>query len=269
DKALFGHIGWQIKSIGRAFWHSVTGARFAHAPDGAGALEGYYRQLSLASARLAVATELSLATLGGALKKKESLSARLGDMLAELYLLSGALKRFEHDGQPAEDKVILDYVFEDGMHRFQERLKAVQRHFPNPVWRFVLTAITSPAGLHRKPPHDSLMHAVADTVQKPGETRERVGHNVYLGSNGDTMALIEKALHAVVRRDRLLKPVRKQKLSLDEAVKCGVLSRAERDEIEQTDALVREVLVVDDFDPSELKGATLSPSARKDEPAAA
>ncbi|MGJ3232683.1 MAG: acyl-CoA dehydrogenase [Oceanicaulis sp.] len=269
DTALFGHLGWQLKSAGRSIWHGLTGGRFAHAPDGAGELERYYKHLSRASAQLAIATEISLATLGGALKKKESLSARLGDMLAELYLLSGALKRFEHDGRPAQDKVILDYVFEDGLHRFEERLKAVQRHFPNPFWRVVLTAVTSPAGLHRKPPHDSLMNAVAETIQTPGETRERLGHNVYLGSNGDTMALIEKALHAVIRRDQLLKPVKKQKLSLDEAVRCGVISRAERDEIEQTDALVREVLVVDDFDPSQLKGATLSPSARKDETAAA
>jgi acyl-CoA dehydrogenase len=269
DTALFRHIGWQLKSIGRSFWHTLTGARFAHAPDGADDLKRHYQQLSRASAQLAVATELSLATMGGALKKKESLSARLGDMMAEIYLLSGALKRFEHDGRPAEDRVILDYVFEDGLHRFQERLKAVQRHFPNPFWRVVLTFITSPVGLHREPPHDSLMNAVAEVIQKPGETRERVGAGVYLGANGDTMALIEKALHAVIRRDALMEPVKKQKLSLEEAVKCGVISRAERDEIEQTDALVREVLVVDDFDPSELKGATLSPSARKDDSAAA
>lgn len=269
DKALFGHLGWQLKSFGRAFWHSLTGARFAHAPDGADALKSYYQKLSLASARLAVATELSLATMGGALKKKESLSARLGDMMSEIYLLSGALKRFEHDGRPEADKIILDYVFEDGLHRFEERLKAVQRHFPNPFWRFLLTAVTSPFGLHAKAPHDSLMKAVAESIQAPGETRERVGHNVFLGGEGDTMALIEKALAAVVRRDALMKPVKKKKLSLDEAVKCGLISRAEREEIEETDALVREVLVVDDFDPSELKGATLSPSARKDQSAAA
>ncbi|MFW5661223.1 MAG: acyl-CoA dehydrogenase domain-containing protein, partial [Oceanicaulis sp.] len=268
DKALWGHIGWQLKTIGRSFWHSLTGGRFASSPDGAGDLAWYYKQLSRCSAQLAISTELSLATMGGALKKRESLSARLGDMMAEIYLLSGALKRFEHDGRPAEDKVVLDYVFEDGLYRFQERLQAVRRHFPNPFWRAVLSFLTGPAGLHRQPPHDSLMNAVAETIQTPGDTRDRIGHNVYVGEGEDTMALIEEALVKVIRRDRLMKPVRKQKLSLDEAVRCGVISRAEREEIDEVDDLVRKILVVDDFDPEELTGATLSPSARNDRSAA-
>jgi hypothetical protein len=66
-----------------------------------------------------------------------------------------------------------------------------------------------------------------------------------------------------------MKPVKKQKLSLDEAVKRGVISQAERDEIDQTDTLVRQVLVVDDFDPSELTRATLSQGTREDDSAAA
>ncbi|XBQ15128.1 MAG: acyl-CoA dehydrogenase [Oceanicaulis sp.] len=266
DKALWGHIGWQLKTVGRSFWHSLTGGRFASAPDGAGDQDWYYKQLSRCSAQLAISTELALATMGGALKKKESLSARLGDMMAEIYLLSGALKRFEHEGCPKEDRVVLDYVFEDGLYRFQERLQAVRRHFPNPVWRGVLSFLTGPLGLHRQPPHDSLMHAVAETIQEPGDTRERIGRNVYTGEG--TMALIEEALPRVIKRDRLLKKAKKQKLGLDEAVRCGVISRAERQEIEETDDLVRKILVVDDFEPEELTGATLSPSARNDRSAA-
>ena len=46
---------------------------------------------------------MALLTLGGALKRKEMLSARFGDILSELYLLSAALKRWQDEGrQPAE-----------------------------------------------------------------------------------------------------------------------------------------------------------------------
>ena len=46
---------------------------------------------------------MALLTLGGALKRKEMLSARLGDILSELYLLSAALKRWEDEGRQQAD----------------------------------------------------------------------------------------------------------------------------------------------------------------------
>ena len=268
DTALFGHIGWQIRTMGRSLIHGLSFGRFAAAPRNAGALAPYYRQLSLASARLAVATEIALVALGGALKRKESLSARMGDMLSELYLLSGALVRHEREGRPEADRVMLDWVFADGLHRFERRLSEVRRNFPSPVWRSVLGLLTSPLGLHRRPPSDRLTHAVAELIQAPGAVRDRIGADVHVGTGDETLALIEAALERVVAVDRLLAPVRKRKLSLEQAVRDGLITGAQRAEIEAADALVAQVLAVDDFDPDALTAATLSPNAREDRNAA-
>jgi len=55
--------------------------------------------------------------LGGELKRKEKISARLGDILSLLYLSSCALKRFEDDGRPAADAPLLHWSVQDALYR--------------------------------------------------------------------------------------------------------------------------------------------------------
>ena len=52
---------------------------------------------------------MALLTLGGALKRKEMLSARFGDILSELYLLSAALKRWQDEGRQSADLPALQW----------------------------------------------------------------------------------------------------------------------------------------------------------------
>ncbi|TGY90605.1 acyl-CoA dehydrogenase [Marinicauda algicola] len=268
DEALFGHLAHDVKIFARSFVHGLTFGRFTETPEKAGELGKYYRELSHASLRLAVISELALAVMGGALKKKESLSARLGDVLAEIYLLSGAIKRYESEGRQEADRALLDWCFADGLYRIQQRLQSVMRHFPGLHWRMLLSAILSPVGMHRRPPSDDLTHEVADLILKPCGTRERLTRGVYVGEGEAPLAVMERALAAIVRRDALLEKVRKSGVSLDNAVENGVLSAAERAEIDEAEETIRAVLVVDDFEPEELKGATLSPSARNRKDAA-
>src|ERR1700747_1194743 len=86
----------------RAWGRSWSGGVFAPAPDPGGAT-GFYRQLSRYSSAFALCADMALLTLGGALKRKEMLSARFGDILSELYLLSDALKRWQDEGQQQAD----------------------------------------------------------------------------------------------------------------------------------------------------------------------
>src|SRR5207302_10955507 len=93
DKAFWKHIGHSVTTAIRAWGRSWTVGVFAPASD-AGAATGFYRQLSRYSSAFALCADMALLTLGGALNRKEMLSARFGDILSELYLLSAALKRW-------------------------------------------------------------------------------------------------------------------------------------------------------------------------------
>src|SRR5690606_10045216 len=86
DRSFWSHAGHSIVNGFRAWWHGWTGGTLAKAPAHA-ALAPHWRQLSRLSAAFALTADMALLTLGGALKRKEMLSARLGDILSELYLL--------------------------------------------------------------------------------------------------------------------------------------------------------------------------------------
>jgi hypothetical protein len=98
DTAFWKHIGHSVTTLFRAWGRCWTGGVFAPAPD-AGDATQFYRQLSRYSSAFALCADMALLTLGGALKRKEMLSARFGDILSELYLLSAALKRWEDEGR--------------------------------------------------------------------------------------------------------------------------------------------------------------------------
>ena len=109
DDAFWKHVGHSFVTLFRAWGRSWTGGLFAPAPD-AGEATGFYRQLSRYSSAFALCADMALLTLGGALKRKEMLSARFGDILSELYLLSAALKRWQDERRQATDFAALRMV---------------------------------------------------------------------------------------------------------------------------------------------------------------
>ena len=83
DAALFGHVRFTLSNLARTFVMGITGSHFVRVPaDVAPETRRYYQQLTRFSAALAFLADVSMGTLGGALKRKEKLSARLGDILS-------------------------------------------------------------------------------------------------------------------------------------------------------------------------------------------
>ena len=99
DRALFGHIGFAISNAVRSLLMALTLARFERVPE-SGPTRRYYQHIERFSASFAFATDVAMLTLGGYLKKKETISARLGDVLSAMYLASMVLKHHENQGQP-------------------------------------------------------------------------------------------------------------------------------------------------------------------------
>src|SRR4029078_11012383 len=114
DKAFWSHVGHSFTTLFRAWGRSWSGGIFAPAPE-AGDATRFYRQLLRYSSAFALTADMALLTLGGALKRKEMLSARLGDILSELYLLSAALKRWEDEGRQQADFAALEWVMANGL----------------------------------------------------------------------------------------------------------------------------------------------------------
>lgn len=88
DRALFGHVKFALSNLARALVMGVTGSHFVRAPDAIDPkTRRYYQQLTRMSASFAFVSDVSMLVLGGALKRREKLSARLGDVLCVAWLL--------------------------------------------------------------------------------------------------------------------------------------------------------------------------------------
>src|SRR5258706_16386062 len=131
DAALFGHIRHVVSNETRAFFMATPGSRLVSAPAGASPqTRRYYRHLTRISAALAYAADMSMFVLGGALKRKERISARLGDVLSMLYLASATLKRFEDEGRQEADLPFLHWSLQDALARAAEALHGVFANYP-------------------------------------------------------------------------------------------------------------------------------------------
>ena len=251
DAALFGHLRHVLATFGRAVGRSWTGGRIAPAPD-AGPMMPYYRQLGRHAAAFALVSELALLSLGGALKRKELISARLGDVLSELYLLSAVLKRFEDDGRPADDLPLVRYCCEAGMATIGARLDDVIRNFPSRALAGLMRCVLGPVG-RRRGPDDRLIKACADLLLEPSPTRDRLTEGLFLGVADDGVQRLERAFDLVVACEPLRRKLNEAgDGDIETALQRGVIDDAEAARLRERDAAVHRVIMVDDFAPEEL-----------------
>lgn len=261
DRALFGHMGFLLRNFGRAWWHNFTGGRWAHAPE-AGDTAGYYRQLSRASASFALVADLTSLILGGELKRREKLSARLGDCLSHMYLLSCLLKRFEDDGQPRQDLPLLHWCSQRELYLTQQAFDEILANYPSRPVGWLLRGILFPWGRRFGKPSDGLGAQCAELLLAPSKVRERLTGGIFLGGDSkDPIAQLEKAFETVIAADEINEKLRRaaegrsqKSLPLEEALNRGVISEAEAETVAKAEELTWAIITVDDFAPEELSG---------------
>ncbi len=134
DEALFGHISFSLSNAVRSLVYGLTGGHIIGVPTGQ-PTKHYYQALTRYSAAFAFAADVSMLVLGGGLKRREKLSARLGDVLSQMYLCSAVLKRFEDDGRPVDDLPLLHWGMQDGLYRIQHGVRRRAAELPQPFRR--------------------------------------------------------------------------------------------------------------------------------------
>jgi acyl-CoA dehydrogenase len=257
DRALFGHIGFITSNKARALWMGLTRARFVSAP-GDQDTHRYYQQLTRLSSAFAYAADLALFVLGGALKRRERLSARLGDILSQLYLASCALKRFEDDGRPREDLPLLHWAVQDALARAEDAFFGLFQNFPGALMRGALRIIIFPRGREFRAPTDALGHQVCNTVLSPGASRDRLTHGIYIPTgDDDPIAILEAALSATIAAEPFEQKLREAR----GAPQGSVLTPAQQTIVARAHALRRKAIMVDDF-PKDLGKSEITQSTQ-------
>jgi len=264
DELLFAHVGYSIGNAVRSLLLGLSFGKFSTVPHDRKTAK-YYQKLTRYSASLAFVSDIAMLTLGGKLKQKEHISARLGDVLSHLYICSAMLKRFESQGRPAADQAILAWAFHNAIYRIQLALRLVLDNFPNRYMRGLLRFVVFPFGRREKAPGDRLTHKVAQLLLSPSDTRNRLTHGVYMSATSDhPICFMERALPQVILAEplerKLLKALRQGEVKgitwdeqVRDAVTRHVLSKDEADILVRVRELVAEIIAVDDFDVEELR----------------
>jgi len=259
DRALFAHLGFAGSNKVRSLLLGLTGGLLSRPPFSGTAL-AYARQIERYSANLAWVSDVTLGVLGGDLKRRESLSARLGDVLAQLYITSAALKRFVADGSPPDDEALLRWTCEDALWRTQTALDNFLHNFPNPALALLLRITVFPLGKRRLPPSDQLSRSAAASIVEPGDARERLTEGIYLGkdNSGDPLGRIEAAYRAVLKAEDAEKKLKQamkssgidhtgEDAAIDMLEKSGDLSYGEASLLRDARKAVEQAIVVDSF----------------------
>lgn len=272
DAAIFGHIGFATSNFIRSFWLGLTSSRFSNAPY-SDKTKRYYQQMNRFSANLALLSDLAMATLGGNLKRKERISARLGDLLSQLYLASATLKRYEDEGRQTDDLPLVQWAVEDALYKLQASLDDLLDNFPMGLGG-ALRVVMFPFGRPLKRPSDVLDHKVAKIMQTPCESRDRLGKGQFwTNSEHNAVGIQEQTLLDIIASEPLHDKVCKASgkrlpfMWLDkvaaEGKALGVLSDAEVQLLERAEIGRMKSINVDDFDPAELRPEVVSTTSQE------
>jgi len=263
DRLLFRHIGYALSNAARSFVMALTLSRFASAPVD-GPTRRYYQHVARYSASFALAADAAMLTLGGELKRRETLSARLGDMLSYLYLTSMVLKHYEDQGRPEEDLPLVEWACRTLLYKTQEQLHGLLRNFPSRWVAALLRIAVFPRGRTYSAPSDELCQRIAELMINPTDARRRLADCAYVTPEPtNPLGLMQEALEFAER----VKPIERKIFDarragriksedvpgqIDEAERLGVIDHAEAETLREFDRTVMALTAVDDFDASEL-----------------
>src|SRR5690606_20839808 len=131
DKLLFKHIGYTTSRFLRMTPLGLFGEHLAAAPrDASSFARKWCRQIDRFSATLAVTADVGLVVMGGSLKVREMLSARLGDVLSQLFIASSIIKY--HASLPSDpiNDMHAEYALRRAFVSAQRALIGYYENFP-------------------------------------------------------------------------------------------------------------------------------------------
>jgi len=258
DKALFGHIGFAISNAMRSLFLAMTGGYFVRIPV-SGRIQRYYQLLTRMSSSFAFVSDVCMLVFGGALKRKERISGRLGDILSYLYLASATLKRFEDQGRPEDDLPLMRWVCHYCLHNIERSFSHIMTNFPVRPVAWLMRMIVFPIGRHFHEPTDRLGNEIAAMLLQPSSARDRLTRGIYISDDpADAMGRIESALPKVIAAEPVERKLRQAERRGDIAgettdalvaagLKAQLINEQEAKLVNEATAARMNAISVDDF----------------------
>lgn len=259
DKATFRSLIWQhihyfMSNLAKTICSAWTGGLFISAP--ANSLKREYQRLARLSHAYAWLADLSLIYLGGELKRKERLSARLADGMSYLYLAMAALRYFQKNEAHADEKVHAKWAVSYCFYHAQKAMIAFCQNFPSRPLGLLVRLLAFPFGQTMRYPSDKLDHQLAKLMMQNNHYREQMTKSIYLsGDPKQPVDRMEDALQLIIKHEELFKKIGDLKRfkfgalkeKLTDKVNKGELSQEDMDAIIAVERARWDAIQVDEF----------------------
>ena len=236
DTLLFSHIGHVTRNKARTFVLGLTRG-YAHPAQSKGKARRYEQKLAWASARFAYLSDVALGLMGASLKRRESVSGRFGDILAQMYLITASLKRFEEEGHKQSDELFLEVAVEDAFGKIDLAFSGILENLASGMMGvpFKLVGFYTRLNPMGKTIKDKSLHYIATAMCEDDSVRERVCSNMYMGKRAQQLLEATHAMHGV--KELLDREKKEERLTVDE-----------KRRLEAARVLQRDIIAVDSFE---------------------
>jgi acyl-CoA dehydrogenase len=257
DLLLREHCRYVLANAARAIYLGLS--RGYPLRGESGILSRYVRSANRFSAGFSLAVDLALLTMGGSLKRRESISGRLADILGHLYLLSAVIRRFDGEGRPGDALPLARWCCEESLERVREGFAGIMKNLPFRPAAWLLRLCVFPLGRPLGGADDALTLQVADILLGPSPARERLSSGIFLPSGADEpLGQLEDALLKVIAAEpveqRMRDAVREGRLvrgteleMLEAGVQAGIIGEEEARSVWSASQARKEAIRVDDF----------------------
>jgi acyl-CoA dehydrogenase len=259
DSLIFRHAGYCFSNFVRTLSLSLSFGLVARAPVSDSTAK-HYRQVTRMSSSLALVSDISMMLLGGALKRKERLSSRLGDVLSNLYLATAVLKYYRDNGSNPEDLPYVDWNIQLAMYNCQLAFSEFLENLPNKPIAWLLRLTVFPFGRRYRLPDDSLEQKMVKSMFEDSPLRDRLSQPMYIGKDAsDPSFIVEDAFKKLLatkstrdairtaQRDGQLEQTQDLQALTKAAVKQSICSKNEADAYLLAEQARNLAIQVDDF----------------------
>ncbi|MED5501370.1 MAG: acyl-CoA dehydrogenase domain-containing protein, partial [Pseudomonadota bacterium] len=222
--------------------------------------------------------------LGSKLKQREMISARLGDVLSNLYLLSMVLKQWHETDRVDNEAALFHYSCRLLLNRAEQALIDLFDNLPNRALGNTLSFVTQPLGRRWHKPQDTLTREIAKAISTDSALRHKLTRNTWdtweEGQKDNPLARYNALLANAERAEAIYRTLNKARVKkalpevalhpeqwIDAAHETGLLNDEDAAFMRAHEAEVLDMLTVDDFafDAFEMRQQSASASHQTDE----
>jgi alkylation response protein AidB-like acyl-CoA dehydrogenase len=260
---IWKHIAYFMQNFAKTVCSAWTGGLFIAVPNKAMKCE--YKRLARLSHAFAWLADLSLIYLGGDLKRKERLSARLADGMSYLYMAMAALRNVQANEDHPDEQLHAQWAVAYCFYHAQKSMIGFCNNFPSRILGTVMRLLAFPFGQTMRYPSDKLDQKLALLMTTNNHYRERMKEYVYLsGDEKQPVDRMEHALQLIIGTAELTKKIDDLKRfkgsalreKLQEKVAKNELTAQEVERIIAVEAARWDAVLVDEFDFESMKKKT-------------